>query len=136
MGYTVSEVSKELNIDQDIISDEIQKIGFKDCIYLSEGITYIKEEGVQKLLEKIDSREIYFKSNVEYERELNLLKMELLQTKRELEQKNMEIKILEKKITELSAFEKRVVELEEKVVLNIRSNLVKRSERNKKKKWF
>lgn len=136
MGYTIFEVSKELNINTTILNTELQKKDFEDYIYENEGIIYLKDEGVQKLLEKIDAKEIEFKSSIEYERELLLLQMELLQTKRELEAKNTEIKVLEKKVNELSAIEKRVVEIEEKVVLNMRSNLIKRSERNKKKRWF
>lgn len=136
MGYTIFEVSKELNINTTILNTELQKKDFEGYIYENEGIIYLKDEGVQKLLEKIDAKEIEFKSSIEYERELLLLQMELLQTKRELEAKNTEIKVLEKKVNELSAIEKRVVEIEEKVVLNMRSNLIKRSERNKKKRWF
>lgn len=136
MGYTIFEISKELNINTGTITNEIQKDDFEEYVYQEKGIICLKEEGIQKLLGKIDAKEIEFKSSIEYEREISLLKMELLQTKKELEERNLEIKVLEKKVNELSVVEKRVVEVEEKVILNMRTNLVKRSERNKRKRWF
>ncbi|MGL4450272.1 MAG: hypothetical protein ACRCTZ_03645 [Sarcina sp.] len=134
MGYTIFEVSKELNINTTVLNNEIQKEDFEDYIYENDGIIYLKEQGIQKLLNKIDAKEIEFKSSLEYERELLVLRTELIEIKKQLEEKNKEVRELEKKISKRLSLEKK--EIEEKIMLNVKSDFIKRSERNKKKRWF
>ncbi|MGL4760761.1 MAG: hypothetical protein ACRCWG_04810 [Sarcina sp.] len=143
MGYTIFEVSEEINVNSSLIYKEIENGALEDCTYEKNGVVYIKEVGIQKILDVIDSKKIELEYIAEYEREIMLLKIEVLQSKKEVEifkkeidVKDKYIKTLEDKISEMNIIEKRLVNTEEKVIEHMRASLVTRSERNKKRKWF
>ena len=140
MGYKIAEVSKELEISKTAINKRVKEENFKEYIYEENGDIYIKEEGIRKLLEDIEVKKIY---DYDKDKEIELLNMEVSQLKRELnikEKENFEkdkyIIELESKLQEMKILEERYSNVEEKIVTNMRGNLIKRTERNKKKKWF
>ncbi len=140
MGYKIAEVSKELEISKTAINKRVKEENFKEYIYEENGDISIKEEGIRKLVEDIEVKKIY---DYDKDKEIELLNMEVSQLKRELnikEKENFEkdkyIIELESKLREMKILEERYSNVEEKIVTNIRGNLIKRTERNKKKKWF
>lgn len=144
MGFKINEVSKELNLNSTALQREVQKDIYKEYIYENDGILYIKEAGIQKLVESIDAVEIESEVKVfTIERENLLLRMEALTLRKELEfykekvyKKDIKITELTEKLNELKVIEKRFNNVEEKLISNMRTNLISRKEKNKKKKWF
>ncbi|MGL4991720.1 MAG: hypothetical protein ACRC57_11265 [Sarcina sp.] len=144
MGFKVAQVSKELNLNSTAVQREVKKDIYKPYIYENNGDLYIKEDGIQKLVELIDSAEIEEEFTVfTSERENLLLRMEIITLRKELNFYKEQIYIKENKINELNLklnelkiMEQRFSNVEEKVIANMRSNLISRKEKNKKKGWF
>ena len=141
MGYSIFEVSEELNISSLIINKEIQEEDFADYKYEAKGITYIKEEGIRKLLEAIDIEKIEYKNTLEYENEIMILKKEIFNIQKERDflkldifKKDETIILLKSEILNLKFNEKENITQKEDKYRN--SSLIKRVERHKKKKWF
>ncbi|WP_297521909.1 hypothetical protein [uncultured Clostridium sp.] len=141
MGYSIFEVSEELNISSLIINKEIQEEDFADYKYEAKGITYIKEEGIRKLLEAIDIEKIEYKNTLEYENEIMILKKEVFNIQKERDflkldifKKDETIILLKSEILNLKFNEKENITQKEEKYRN--SSLIKRVERHKKKKWF
>ncbi|MGL4740700.1 MAG: hypothetical protein ACRC41_07830 [Sarcina sp.] len=144
MGFKVADVSKELNLNSTAVQREVKKDIYKAYIYENDGCLYIKEEGIQKLVESIDSAEVESEVKVfTSERENLLLRMEIISLRRELNFYKEQIYIKESKISELTIklnelkiIEQRFNNVEERIIANMKTNLISRKEKNKRKSWF
>lgn len=144
MGYSLLEVSRELRLSYKSLEDKINIEDLKELVYTDDGSYYIKEEGLPRVLELIDKGIIDIEEDsINTEIEIRALKAEILSLKnesivlkKELYEKNKIIESLSKKVDDMKVVEERCTKVQEKIVFNMRENLVKRSERNKKKKWF
>lgn len=145
MGYEIAEVSKELDISSTAIIKKIKEKDFKNLVYKKDGITYIKEEGIRKLPESINAidldseKEIIDEKNRKIEFlniEIDYLKKQIEFYKKDIKDRDNSISSLESKLLEMKVIENRCTNIEGKIVSNVRENLVKRSEKHKKKKWF
>lgn len=142
MGYEIAEVSKELDISSAAIINKIKDKDFKNLVYTKGGVTYIKEEGIRKLPEFIKSnseKDIIEGKNREIELlniEISYLKKQIEFYKKDIKERDNTISTLEFKLEEMQVIENRCSNVEEKIISNMRDNLVKRSEKHKKKKWF
>lgn len=144
MGYSVLQVSRELSLNRKLLEKEILKDDFSSLVYNQDGTMYINEDGMKKLLEFIDKGIIDISTtsmDSEFEikllkSELNFFKSECNLLKKELYEKDELLKSLKNKISEMQVMEERYCTIEKKIISNMKDNLTKRSEKNRKKRWF